>query len=57
LGADKAKKTKITEIGTQRQQLTEEKCRLDADAEWVDKSSRRSPIRAATNRNWMWCVG
>ena len=94
LDIDKAKKTKIREIGTRRQQLTEEKRRLDDDAEWSEKSykderhlasnlrlehylayfqlldeekgvlqelyarsSRHSPTKAPTSRNWMWCVG
>ena len=38
LDIDKAKKAKIAEIGIQRQHLTNEKRRLDADAEWVEKS-------------------
>ena len=47
LDIDKAKKAKIAKIGIQCQQLTYEKRRLDADAEWVEKSYRDERLLAA----------
>ena len=50
LDIDKAKKAKIAEIGIQRQRLTDEKRRLDADAEWAEKSYKDERLRAGNIR-------
>ena len=50
LDIDKAKKAKIAKISIQRQQLTDEKRRLDAGAKWVEKSYRNERLIAGNIR-------
>ncbi len=50
LDIDKAKKAKIAKISIQRQQLTDEKRRLDAGAKWVEKSYRNERLVAGNIR-------
>ena len=50
LDIDKAKKAKIAKISIQRQQLTDEKRRLDAGAKWVEKSHRNERLVAGNIR-------
>ena len=50
LDIDKAKKVKIAKISIQRQQLTDEKRRLDAGAKWVEKSYRNERLIAGNIR-------
>ena len=50
LDIDKAKKAKIAKISIQRQQLTDEKCRLDAGAKWVEKYYRNERLIAGNIR-------